>query len=216
MLREETQRLLMMIQGSYSNFKPVDQTVAINTWNLALADISFKQAQQAFLTYLRRDISGFAPTPGKLLEIIHEISEENQPNENEAWTMVEKALRNSTYNSESEFAKLPSLVQKAVGSPGQLRSWALEESGSRQVMASNFMRVYRAEQLKQKDYEKLPENLKALVNKKNENSYSAQIQQKNQEMIQITLNEDPAEQEENSGISEKNNERLQALKEKLR
>ena len=48
MLREETAKLLMMIQGAYPNYKPDNKTVTINTWNLALSDISFDLAQKAF------------------------------------------------------------------------------------------------------------------------------------------------------------------------
>ena len=69
MLREETAKLLMMIQGAYPNYKPDNKTVTINTWNLALSDISFDLAQKAFLAYLRADTKGFAPTPGQLIAL---------------------------------------------------------------------------------------------------------------------------------------------------
>ena len=52
MLREETAKLLMMIQGAYPNYKPDNKTITINTWNLALSDIQFDLAQKAFLAYL--------------------------------------------------------------------------------------------------------------------------------------------------------------------
>ena len=56
MLREETAKLLMMIQGAYPNYKPDNKTVTINTWNLALSDISFDLGgKSAFLAYLRAD-----------------------------------------------------------------------------------------------------------------------------------------------------------------
>lgn len=48
MLREETAKLLMMIQGAYPNYKPDNKTITINTWNLALSDIPFDLAQKAF------------------------------------------------------------------------------------------------------------------------------------------------------------------------
>ena len=73
MLREEAARLLMMIQGAYPNYKPLDKSVAVNTWHLALSDISFDLAQQAFITYLRSDTSGFAPAPGQLIARVQEL-----------------------------------------------------------------------------------------------------------------------------------------------
>lgn len=145
MLREETAKLLMMIQGAYPNYKPDNKTVTINTWNLALSDISFDLAQKAFLAYLRADTKGFAPTPGQLIALVRELNTPKQLNELEAWSLVEKAIRNSIYNSQEEFSKLPPLVQKAVGSPNVLRLWAADGSYSEQVASSNFMRSYRNE-----------------------------------------------------------------------
>ena len=93
MLREETAKLLMMIQGAYPNYKPDNKTVTINTWNLALSDISFDLAQKAFLAYLRADTKGFAPTPGQLIALVRELNTPKQLNELEAWSLVEKAIR---------------------------------------------------------------------------------------------------------------------------
>ena len=81
MLREETAKLLMMIQGAYPNYKPDNKTVTINTWNLALSDIPFDLAQKAFLAYLRADTKGFAPAPGQLIALVHELNTPQQLNE---------------------------------------------------------------------------------------------------------------------------------------
>ena len=80
MLREEAAKLLMMIQGAYPNYKPLDKSVTVNTWHLALTDVSFNLAQQAFMVYLRSDTSGFAPTPGQLIARVHELSIPKQMN----------------------------------------------------------------------------------------------------------------------------------------
>ena len=215
MLREEAAKLLMMMQGAYPNYKPLDKTVTVNTWHLALSDISFDLAQQAFLAYLRSDTSGFAPAPGQLIALVQSLHTPKQMNELEAWTLVEKAIRNSSYNSESEFSKLPPLVQKAVGSPGQLRSWAMDEEYNGQVASSNFMRTYRTEAKRQEEYEKMPDDLKQLIEQTNANAYSAQIQQKNQEAMKIALKGETAKievNEEITGISQQCNDRLQNLK----
>ena len=70
MLRDETAKLLMMIQGAYPNYKPDNKTVTVNTWFLALSDIPFGLAEKAFLAYLRADTKGFAPTPGQLIAFV--------------------------------------------------------------------------------------------------------------------------------------------------
>ena len=58
------------------------------------------------------------------------------------------------------FQKLPPLIQKAVGSPGQLRAWATDEDYNSQVASSNFMRAYRSEAAQQTEYDRLPDDLK--------------------------------------------------------
>lgn len=218
MLREETAKILMMIQGAYPNYKPLDKTIAVNTWHMVLTDIPFELAQQAFLVYLRSDTSGFAPSPGQLIGIVQTLSAPKQLNELEAWTLVEKALQNSSYNSELEFSKLPLLIQKTVGAPRQLRAWATDEEYNSQVVSSNFMRVYRNELRKQEEYDRMPENLKQLVDKNNVNSYSTQIQQENKEKIESTLNKEVVKietREKEMNISPQNNNRLQKLKTEL-
>lgn len=219
MLREETAKLLMMIQGAYPNYKPDNKTVTINTWNLALSDISFDLAQKAFLAYLRADTKGFAPTPGQLIALVRELNTPKQLNELEAWSLVEKAIRNSIYNSQEEFSKLPPLVQKAVGSPNVLRLWAADGSYSEQVASSNFMRSYRNEAKKQEEYEKLPADMQQMIDQTNRNSYSAQIREKNRDAIQIMTTTENAEieaKDEPTGISQQSDERLKKLIEDFR
>lgn len=197
----------------------MDKSVAVNTWHLALSDISFDSAQQAFITYLRSDTSGFAPAPGQLIARVQELSIPKQMNELEAWTLVENAVRNSAYNSEAAFSKLPPLIQKAVGSPGQLRAWATDEDYNSQVASSNFMRAYRSEAAQQTEYDRLPDDLKNRIAQVNASSYSAQIQHKNQEAIKIALNQEPAKIEANrevASISEQSDSKLQELKTELR
>ena len=42
--------------------------------------------------------------------------------------LVQRALRNSGYKSEEEFAKLPEACQRAVGTAANLKEWALMDS----------------------------------------------------------------------------------------
>ena len=79
------------------------------------------------------------------LAAIGEISRPAELSEGEAWALIAKALRNSSYNSEKEFAALPENLQRLVGHPSQLREWASMDTGTVQsVVQSNFMRSYRA------------------------------------------------------------------------
>lgn len=184
MTREETQDFMAMIQGAYPNFNPPNKTVAVNAWKMALEDYEEKQVHLAFKLYMQSDTSGFAPAPGQIIDKIHNLTQPTELNEMEAWSLVSKAIRNSGYNSVEEFAKLPPIVQKAVGLPDQLRTWALDENYNEQVVMSNFQRAYKAELKREKELQKMPKAVRDMIAKVNETSYSSQIEQKRQRMIE--------------------------------
>lgn len=74
------------------------------------------------------------------------------------------ALRNSGYNSVTEFDKLPPVVRRIIGSPSQLREWAMMDSDTVQsVVQSNFMRSYRARAQSEREYLALPPEVKGLM-----------------------------------------------------
>ena len=81
----------------------------------------------------------------------------------QAWGLVRKAINNSGYHSEEEFAKLPPLVQKAVGTPGQLKQWGMSDIESIETVAqSNFMRTNRAVAKREDEVSRMPKEIKQL------------------------------------------------------
>ena len=126
MTREKVQDFLAMVQATYPNYKPPDKTAAVNAWTIALEDFDENEVALAFKAYMTTNTTGFAPVPGQLIEIMQTITSPQELNEVEAWSLVRKAISHSGYNSKEEFAKLPPVVRKAVGLPGQLRSWAID------------------------------------------------------------------------------------------
>ena len=159
MTRDETIKILMVIQAAYPNYKPQDKTIAVNVWSEMLVDIPYEKASMAVKAYIQSDKSGFAPSIGDIREKAQDIfAEENDLNETAAWSLVWKAICNSGYHAEEEFAKLPPVVQRAVHSPAQLREWALLENIDGKtitVLQSDFQRVFRMEQQKEKERRKL-------------------------------------------------------------
>lgn len=184
MTREEIQDFLAMIQATYPNFNPPSKTAAVNAWKLALEDYEKKQVHVAFKLYMQTNTSGFAPVPGQIIGKIHTTTAPQELNEMEAWSLVSKAIRNSGYNSVEEFAKLPPLVQKAVGLPSQLRAWGLDENYNEEVAMSSFQRAYKTELKRHEELQKMPQNVRQLIEKANVGSYSAQIEQKRQQAIE--------------------------------
>lgn len=170
MTRDETINILMSIQAAYPSFKVPDKTVAVNTWYSLLRDYEYSQVSAALKKYIQTNKSSFAPSIGQIIDEISDIYSENEENEMEAWILVQKAIRNSTYHADEEFAKLPEIVQKAVSHPRQLQEWAMMENidgRAWNVMQSNFMRTYRSEVEKEKNMRKLSPDLLNLISQKN-------------------------------------------------
>lgn len=84
-----------------------------------------------------------------------------------------------------EYQKLPSAVQKAVGTHEQLRNWALDENFNEEVAKSNFLRAYRIEVKREQELAKMPSDIRRLIETVNQNSHKAQIEDKRQEAIKF-------------------------------
>lgn len=165
MTRDETKQILMRIQSIYPNWKPAaDLSFVVETWWEYLADVTYESAKLALKAYARSDTSGFAPSVGQLMDKIVSLESPNQLNEMEAWSLVSMALRKGYYYAEQEFEKLPTVIQKAVGSAGNLRNWSITDNSSvENVIQSNFIKTYRAVLQRNNEYMKYPEDVRTLI-----------------------------------------------------
>lgn len=164
MQRKDVVKVLMMIQAAYPNYKPQDKTIAVNTWYMMLKDYEKEVVEAALKIYIASDTSGFAPAIGQLIDKIKSVTSPNELNGMEAWSLVSNALRNGYYGAEQEFEKLPVPVQKAVGSPDNLRNWSQSDSKSIEtVIQSNFMRTYETELKRQNEELKIPADVRQLI-----------------------------------------------------
>lgn len=170
MTREETIKILMVMQAAYPNYKPQDKTVAVNVWTEMLNDLPYSQVIAALKAYIQTDKTGFVPSIGEIRDKVQMLFCENEElNENESWTLVLKAIQNSTYHAEEEFEKLPPVIQRSVGSPKQLREWAMMENvdgKTLSVLQSNFQRVFQVEQNRAKSIKKLSPDLSKMIKEK--------------------------------------------------
>ena len=186
----------------YPNYKPSNLSETVDVWNMMLEEYSYSQISMALKTYVHSDTSGFAPNVGQLLDKLHLIQDPQELNEMEAWFLVSRALRNGYYGAVEEFNKLPPLVQKAAGSPDNLRNWALTDSKSiENVVQSNFMRTYRTVVSRDREYQKMPKDIQALIESANRNSNSAQIGSKNQQTIKLSLEDNKRQNKPIKGIT---------------
>lgn len=178
MTREETVKIIRIMVDSYPNYKPNNISETVDVWHMMLSEYSYEQISVALKAYILSDTSGFAPSVGQLVDKMKSITTPQELNEMEAWSLVCDALSNCGYNYAEEYAKLPPLVQKAVGLPTQLQAWALTENLNKDVVGSNFMRCYRIEVERQKEISKIPQNVREMLENISNGSYSSQIEQK--------------------------------------
>lgn len=187
MTEKEVRQLLAMTQAVYPNYNPPSREAAVNAWLMCLSEYDNNVVMAAFKAYMTTNTSGFAPVPGQLIEILQTLTQPSELNELEAWSIVRKALRNCGYNSEQEFAKLPTVVQKTVGTPQQLKIWACDSEFNENVVSSNFIKTYRTEVKRATELNKMPENVRKLIEMVNTNSASAQIASENKRTISLSL-----------------------------
>ena len=187
MTRDETKKIIRIICDSYPNYKPSNLSEVVDVWQMMLSDYDYNLVAMALKAYILSDTSGFAPSIGQLVDKMKSITSPQELNEMEAWVLVCDALRNSGYNYAEEYAKLPPLVQKAVGLPTQLQTWALTENLNKEVIGSNFMRCYRIEVERQKEISKMPQDVREMLEKVSSGSYYSQIEQKRERSEKLLL-----------------------------
>ena len=201
MTEKEVRQLLAMTQAVYPNYNPPSREAAVNAWLMCLSEYDNNVVMAAFKAYITTDTSGFAPSIGQLLDKLHLIQDPQELNEMEAWSLVSKALRNGYYGAVEEFNKLPPLVQKAVGSPDNLRNWSQTDTNSiENVVQSNFMRSYRLVVNRENEIKKMPADVQTLIENVNKTSYSAQIGSKNQQAIKLSLEDNKSQNKPIKGV----------------
>ena len=194
MTEKEVRQLLAMTQAVYPNYNPPSREAAVNAWLMCLSEYDNNVVMAAFKAYMTTNTSGFAPAPWQLIEILQTLTQPSELNELEAWSIVRKALKNCGYNSEQEFAKLPTVVQKAVGTPQQLKIWACDSEFNENVVSSNFIKTYRTEVKRATELNKMPNDVRKLIEMVNTNAVSAQIASENKRTISLSLEDKKTEE----------------------
>lgn len=160
MNRDETKKIILMMCSLYPNWKPQDLSYTVDAWTVMLDGYTYQDISKALKAFVLSDESGFAPSVGQLVGMIDKLGNGQEFGEMEAWGLVSKALRRSSYYAQEEFDKLPSSVQQAVGSPTMLQAWAQSDIKSiESVVQSNFLRAYRQVQANERERRKLSAEL---------------------------------------------------------
>ena len=164
MTRQEALTVMAMLKTAYPTFykdlSKEDINAAVNLWATMFADdpaYIVTEAVKSLMCTLK-----YPPTIADVKEKIALITQPPAMTEMEAWDMVRRAI--SYYHANEAFRNLPPILQKIVGSPNQLREWALMDVETvNSVIQSNFMRSYRAMAAREREYAMLPESTRQLI-----------------------------------------------------
>ena len=165
---EETLMILAVLKAAYPHaFKGMtrkDGEAMAQLWRRQFENESYSEVDAAVNALISTRTAGYSPTIGEVKEQIQRIRKNNDLDELAAWALVSKACCNGIYGYREEFAKLPPDVQRAVGTPEQLKEWAqMDVETVQSVVASNFQRSYRTTVARRKDFDKLPASVQDVV-----------------------------------------------------
>ena len=168
MTKREVAELITILQANYPDtFKGLPEEavgVRVALWYDFFREYPKEIVYAAAKSFMATDTKGFMPNVGQINEHIHRMKRSEDMTPSEAWGLVYKAICNSYYNAVEEFAKLPAACQRAVGDPQQLREWAqMEADVVQSVVASNFQKSFQIRQNRDRDFEKLPGNVKQFI-----------------------------------------------------
>lgn len=168
MTMSETAQIMAILKATYPTYY-AHQTKeevgsAIRIWHEMFACDDAQLVSAAVKAYINADTKGFPPSIGQVREKINLLTQPSAMTEQEAWNRIRKAISNSGHHAAEEFAALPPILRRMVGSPNQLREWGMMDSGELQtVVASNFMRSYRVREKNEREVEALPESVKGMM-----------------------------------------------------
>lgn len=165
----ETSVILGYLENVYQSFyrgaSEKDKFTAINIWQEQFADDPAMEVYAAVKSLVATRTVGYPPVIGEVKEELQKLRQPKRMTEQEAWAIASKAAETCDLNyPQAAFYELPPDIQRAIGSPAILRSWALSEAKTFQtVIASNFMRSWRIVQQREWEMAKLPGDVKAMI-----------------------------------------------------
>lgn len=164
---QETGTIMDILAAAYPKFyssRDVDMKNVMKLWATMFAEDDVRIVAAAVKVLIASDSKGFPPVIGQVKDKIRLLTKKKTMDEAEAWATVKRAIRNSGYEARKEFEALPDEIQRIVGSPNQLRDWAMMDSDTvNSVVASNFQRAFRTRSAARQEYAAIPGDVKKLL-----------------------------------------------------
>lgn len=164
MTKQETVKLFALISTAYPRSEAFRKVSAesVEMWQMCLEDIPFAVAQKALAAHSVN--SEFPPSIAEIRRAALQGAVEKRDTAEEAWALVLHALKNSAYNSVQEFAKLPDICKRCVGSAQVLKEWAISEDESTvSVARAQFLTAYKTLDKRDQERMMLPPSVRAAL-----------------------------------------------------
>lgn len=158
MVKEEWKEGVAILKSFYTSQNFLPDALTWNVWLEGLKDIPYEIIKRSIVIYSQTN--KFPPTVADLREIALSFVPGEKLNEMQAWALVGKAVRNSMNNAETEFDKLPALVQISVGSPSVLKEWAKMEEDKMSIAQAQFLKSFKANQIREKNLMMLSDGIR--------------------------------------------------------
>ncbi len=162
----ESGQVMDLLAAAYPRFYANDDgntEMVLEMWASLFQPYPVELVLAAVKAHIVTDTRGFPPVIGQIMEKIRQITQPEERSEQEAWSLVRRAIGNGIYGSEEEFARLPKDIQAVVHDPAQLRVWAMDGQFNENVVSSNFMRSYRTRMEHVREFQALPQDVQALA-----------------------------------------------------
>ena len=165
MTTDETLAIMGVLKAAYPAYyrdmSRKDAEGVVSLWQTMFADEPAAVVAAAVKAHIATDKKGFPPHIGAIKEAIVKVTQPQEMTELEAWGLVQRAVSNGIYGAQKEFDKLPPVLQRLVGSPNQLKEWAMMDADTvSSVVASNFQRSYKARAANERELLALPSDVR--------------------------------------------------------
>lgn len=165
MTRDDTIRIFGIVVAAYpAHDKFLDEKhikMAVDVWADVFIDDDPRQVAMAVKAHICT--SKWPPSIAEIRERMASLSSQDTLSEMEAWALVRKAISGGRCALTERFSRLPRTVQRAVGSPSQLREWGFSDIDSMPVIQSNFLRTYRAVVKQEAERAAIPESMRKMI-----------------------------------------------------
>lgn len=167
MTAEDTAKIMTLLQAEYpGSFSKLDERqmgLKLELWIREFEQDDFSLVYAA-VRLLMKENREFAPNIGQIRDKMALLLAPDELDETQAWALVFKACSGSPKGYQYLFDNLPSEVQRSVGSATQLREWGQMDTNTLQsVVASNFMRGFRARKAREKEIAMIPADVREMI-----------------------------------------------------